>query len=447
MSSIRPTQPFRFLDLPGEIRNNIYDLLLCSWEDQLEQDSSRVVNLSRRCPSYPAASLLRANKQIHSEASDYMIKHNQFVRITCRNIDVRTLLLSSGVPVITTDARKVDQHEGYVMQMTLSKPVFSSSIIHWGEFEIMMLRSDLPRLCESLDIESVMADANSSAREHTSIHAEIKLNYAYARFFTPKIQERLLSPISDSLRGIANLRIMGPIDPVLAQSVAAEVSKPRWTHPDETLEEIGTGVDVGKRQWQQNDFYTAAESWSYAMRTLERMRHSSSWLGLKEAGGEDFVNKTADLYFTLNLFHAQFLQVDMAGDNASMPLVQRNGKQAILHLRKCETASARFAQHVDATWVPSNQQRAKMLFRHAKCLRLMRDSSARVKAVTMVEQAALLAPNDVTIRDEKDATLAWNAEIEENVRVMEQQISTQAQQESRTSLWSSLWVAVAELAS
>ncbi|KAI4708003.1 hypothetical protein J4E89_007121 [Alternaria sp. Ai002NY15] len=446
MSCTQATQPFRFLDLPGEIRNNIYDLLLCSWEDELEQDPSMSSKLSRRSPSNPSPSLLRANKQIYAEASDYMIKRNQFVRITCRGLDSRNLFLGEGIPVITTDARKVSVFDGHVMHITLSKPAFTPSPFQFSEFEIMMLRSDLPKLCEQLDIETVMADANSTTTEHASINATIRLNYAQTRFFTPKIQERLLEPIATCLRGIPNMRISGFVDPALADSVRTQVAQPRWTDPESTIEEIGTGVDVGKRQWQQSNFYAASESWAYAMRTLERMRHSSSWAGLQKAGGEDFVNKTADLYFTLNLFHAQFLQVDMANDASQGPLVQRNGRVAIAHLRKCETAAARFAQHAGATWTPSNAQSAKMLYRHARCLRLMRDEKSSVKAVTLIEEAAALQPTDLAIRDEKDAVLTWEAELEEARRVSVEQ-NQQAQQLERRGVWSSIWGAVAELAS
>jgi hypothetical protein len=440
MSSYQPIQPFRFLDLPGEIRNSVYDLLLCSWNDELELEPGSISQVSRRCPSYPASALLRANKQIHGEASDYMIKRNQFVRITCRGLDVRKLFLEDGIPVVSTDAYEVNRFQGYVMHMTLSKPVFAPSQFAFAEYEILMLRADLPKLCEKLDVESVMTDANATTSEHAALNASIKFNYAYARFLTPKIQEHLLQPIASLLRGLPSLKINGPVDAALAKSVMDEVTKPRWTDPEATLGEIHTGVDVGKRQWQQNNFYTASESWNYAMRTLERMRHSSSWLGLQKTGGEDFVNNTADLYFTLNLLSAAFLQVDMASDAVQSALLKRNGKASLQHLRKCETASARFAQHASATWIPSNQQQGKMMYRQAKCLRLMRDASSRVKAVTLIEQAAVLAPNDMAIRDEKDAVGMWNEEIENAMqsiaRDFAQDIALEAKQ--RGSIWSSI---------
>ncbi|KAH5218481.1 hypothetical protein HBI81_135140 [Parastagonospora nodorum] len=445
MSSHQAIQPFRFLDLPGEIRNNVYDLLLCSWNDEPEHDPHSISKVSRRSLSYPASPLLRVSKQIHSEASDYMVKRNQFVRVTCRGLDVRNLFLEDGIPVVSANPHEVSRFQGYVMHMTLSKPMFAPSPFAFTEYEMMMLRADLPNLCGKLDVESVMTDANATTSEHTSLHASIKFNYAYSRFFTPKIQEHLLQPIATLLRGVPNLKITGPVDATLAKTVAEEVAKPRWTDPEATLGEIHTGVDVGKRQWQQNNYYTAAESWNYSMRTLERMRHSSSWLGLQKTGGEDFVNKTADLYFTLNLLSAAFLQVDMASDLAQSALIGRNGKASLHHLRKCETASARFAQHAGATWIPSNQQQGKMMYRQAKCLRLMRDGAARVKAVTLIEQAATLAPNDIAIRDEKDTIACWNEEIEEAMRSLEQQ-QIEVETVQNGSIWSSMWAAISELA-
>lgn len=438
-------QPFRFLDLPGEIRNSIYDLLLCSWNDEPEYDPSMPSSLSRRVSSSPSTAILLANRQINAEASDYMIKRNQFVRITCRGMDVGNLFQGEGIPVITTNARSISLFDGHVMHITLSKPALVPSPFQFSEFEMMMLRSDLPKLCEQLDIESVMSDANSTTSEHTSIQASIRLDYAQTRFLDPAIQERLLQPLAAALRGVPNLKLLGPVDPALAAAVKAEVAKPRWTEPEATIEEIGTGVDVGKRQWQQNSFYSASQSWAYALRTLERMRHSSSWLGLQKAGGEEFVNKIADLYFTLNLLHAQFLQMDMANDGSQGASMQRSGSLAFQHLRKCETASARFAQHAGATWAPSNQQSAKMLFRQARCLRLMGHAASSVQAVTLIEQAASLAPTDMAIRDEKDAVLAWEGELAESRRLLAEQ--AQAAQPERLSFWQSFLSALTELAS
>ena len=442
-----PSLPFRFLDLPGELRNNIYDLLLCSWNDEIEYEPKFVGGLRKRSLVHDATALLRTNKQVHNEASDYMMKRNQFVRVTCRGLDINSLFLGDEmIPAITTDSRKARQFESYLMHVTLSKPATTSGPIDFSETEIMMLRADLPALCRQLDIESAMADANARASEHLSISTTVSFNPFHREMFTTAIQQHLLEPIAAHLRGISNLSISGPISTTIAQAVISQVAQPRWTDPQATLDSIHTGTDVGKRQWQNLDFYSASASWAYSMRTLERMRHSTSWAGLQKAGGEDFVNKTADLYFTLNLFHAQFLQVDMANDASQGPLVQRNGRVAIGHLRKCETAAARFAQHAGATWTPSNVQSAKMLYRHARCLRLMRDEKSSVKAVTLIEEAAALQPTDLAIRDEKDAVGNWQAEVDELLRVRQVQ-EEEAVMLQRASWWASVRAVVSELAS
>ncbi|KAJ4323838.1 hypothetical protein N0V94_001622 [Neodidymelliopsis sp. IMI 364377] len=439
-------QPFRFLDLPGEIRNSVYDLLLCSWNDKSEYEPEFVGGLRKRSPSYDAMALLRTNKQVHAEAFDYTMRRNQFVRVTCKGLDIDNLFLGDErIPAVTTDQRKARQFEGYLMHLTLSKPAILASALNFSEHEIMVLRADLPYLCRQLDIESAMTEANATANEHLSIHASISFNPFHSEMLTPAIQQHLLEPIASYVRGISDLNISGPVSTQIAAGVISQVAQPRWTDPKATLESIHTGTDVGKRQWQNNDFYSASESWAYSMRTLERMRHSSSWLSLKQMGGQDFVNSTADLYFTLNLLRAAFLQVDMTSNHTHRAIAERNGAMSWQHLRKCETASARFAQHADATWTPSNEQASKMLFRQARCLRLMRTSVNVVKAVTLVELAAALAPNDPAIRDEKDAVLNWQAQIEDIQRAMQQAQVDQVTK--RTSLWSYIRSTLSELAS
>ncbi|KAF2127651.1 hypothetical protein P153DRAFT_294727 [Dothidotthia symphoricarpi CBS 119687] len=451
MSAQQSSQAFRFMDLPGEIRNNVYDLLLCSWDEDLEQDQNSNGTFSRRFLKYPATALLRTSKQVHSEASDYMAKRNQFVHITCRGMDIRRLFLHE-VPVVTSDERKTSQFMEYAMHLTLTKPMLSSTTFDPSEYKLMVLCSDLPFLCEKLDIESAMMDVNVTADEHRSIRAEIGFNHTYAPLSIAKFQERLLRPIATLVRGIPNLSIRGPVDSILARAVIEETAKPRWTDPDAILGEIRTGVDVGKRQWQQNNYYMASESWNYSMRTLERMRHSSSWVKLRETGGEDFVNSTADLYFTLNLLSAQFIQVDMENES-DQTFIKSSGNIAIQHLQKCRMTSARFALHAAATWTPNNMQQAKMMYRHAKCLRLMKDSANGAKALRLIQAAVALSPlGDRVLEKEEKDILEWNVDIRAETvmagMIEDARQDTHAQSQSILgSLWSYVWSGISELAS
>ncbi|KAF2998920.1 hypothetical protein E8E13_006053 [Curvularia kusanoi] len=441
-----PTMPFRFLDLPGELRNNIYDLLLCSWNEEVEYEPRFVGGLRKRSLAYDAMALLRTNKQIHNEASDYMMKRNQFVRVTCRGLDINSLFLGDEmIAAITTDSRKARQYENYLMHITLSKPATTSNPVNSTETEIMLLRADLPALCRDLDIETAMTDVNAQARSHLSISATVSLNPLHAALLTPAIQHHLLSPLATHLRGISPLTLRGPVSIPLAHSITTSIALPRWTDPKATLDSIHTGTDVGKRQWQRSSFPAASASWSHALRSLERMRHSSSWLVLRASGGEDFVNSTADLYFTLNLLHAAVLQQEMASPHTNRATLRTNAQACWAHLRKCETAAARFAQHADATWSPSNEQASMMLFRQARCLRLLGVSADVGRAVEAVEQAVVLAPNDLAIREEGVRVAQWRKEVDELVRVS--RVRAEAEEVQRVSWWGTLRAVVGELAS
>jgi hypothetical protein len=77
------TQPFRFKDLPGKIRNKIYKLLLCSFESFSEDDNGQnviPVNLTPLRDSVQTEILL-VNKAIREEARHEMSKNNLFIMV------------------------------------------------------------------------------------------------------------------------------------------------------------------------------------------------------------------------------------------------------------------------------------------------------------------------------------------------------------------------------
>lgn len=71
---------FRFLDLPREVRDKIYGILLCTFPqpDAVTPDMNTLEHFS--------PSILRVNKQMYSEGYNVMIKVNRFVLVTCNGI-------------------------------------------------------------------------------------------------------------------------------------------------------------------------------------------------------------------------------------------------------------------------------------------------------------------------------------------------------------------------
>lgn len=126
MAATKPT--FRFMELPGEIRNHIYRELLCSFDyeyypngypNQLarilrqETKSNGVHHISHSIDT----NILLVSRTVHREAYDIMVKTNRFIRIQSWNYNLSTFLVWSQLPVVTMDRQHTAQFEGYVLQM------------------------------------------------------------------------------------------------------------------------------------------------------------------------------------------------------------------------------------------------------------------------------------------------------------------------------------------
>lgn len=119
----RAEQPFRFMDLPGELRNKVYALLLCSFgstpdrarerSDAFLDDRSGLLHVVD-LPHTNNPTILRTNSQIHREACNVMIKTNRFIRVRLTQaLPLRKIICCLGVAVVATGHRAA-QSSGYV---------------------------------------------------------------------------------------------------------------------------------------------------------------------------------------------------------------------------------------------------------------------------------------------------------------------------------------------
>jgi hypothetical protein len=127
-----PQEPFRFMDLPAEIRNKIYRELLCNFTCDTEPDGrldSILARLMREkelingvCEAAPdvTISILLANRQIYREAYDVTVKTNQFIRVRGRDFNFSELLVRGQLPVVTMDRARAAQFRGYLLCMDLT---------------------------------------------------------------------------------------------------------------------------------------------------------------------------------------------------------------------------------------------------------------------------------------------------------------------------------------
>jgi hypothetical protein len=95
-------EPFRFLDLPAELRNNIYGLLLCSFgEPSSALDNNFFPCLRTISTSSVDPTILRTSSQIYREAYDTMLKTNQFIKVNCTSgLGLTTILRNKRIPTV-----------------------------------------------------------------------------------------------------------------------------------------------------------------------------------------------------------------------------------------------------------------------------------------------------------------------------------------------------------
>jgi hypothetical protein len=94
-------QPFRFMDLPRELRDKIYRNLLCSFISPLDSDSGlAIMNHSLNID------ILCTSSKVYEEAHDVMIKTNQFVHVRSGGgLPISGLFTGHSIPSLVSGAQ------------------------------------------------------------------------------------------------------------------------------------------------------------------------------------------------------------------------------------------------------------------------------------------------------------------------------------------------------
>jgi hypothetical protein len=449
-------QPFRLLDLPGEIRNKIYQEVLCSFDSApirpsanalLQNHDSSQTGLCTVTHSIETAVLL-TSKQVHREAYDVMVKRNQFIKVTTIDVPMSSLLLPFQVPIVTLDRAHTEQFHGYVISLSMSaiiggwvdEPLDSDDEGGMGNrgvgyhappagtgprFNFMVLGRDWEALCYMLSWADACIEGFSWAVKivlHLNPYAtEPDDSSAYkasiADFFTTKNQETLLNPFRNQVSGLTAVTVTGAVDVDLAQSVVVQVHAPLYTDSREALRDLNATKASANALYTAQNFTAATAEWSTAIMKLNRVYKSASWPGLLEDGGPEFATSLEECYFTTSLDRTQGKLRAMQVPNTSPATIVALGWEAVRAWEEYSVMGKKL-KYNGSSYEPPTDLQIKCSYLHALCWRLMGSATdnpevvrdALRSAAGLIVEALRLAPHDPVVAFEGKLIMAWMRE-------------------------------------
>lgn len=226
-------------DMPQEIRDQIYALLLCSFGPP-KQILKRLRFPLNVTVHRTHTAILLFNHEAHREAYDTMVKTNRFIVIrTNTALSLIKLIKASTVTVVTTNAQHISQFDGYLLDVTLSESKSSPKSSDEPQMSAMILLRDLPSFCETLNRSIADTAVTVDVKVAPLLEEPIPVYKDTLHvFISQELQRSLLAPFSAYIRAVPDVRVHGHVSPQLAITTVKDMRKDEWSDPREFLQKI-----------------------------------------------------------------------------------------------------------------------------------------------------------------------------------------------------------------
>lgn len=449
-----PTEPFRFLDLPGEIRNKIYGIFLTvatkarplcrnfwsvpgpgtdsepdtaspeefatdSEEEEEEEDSSdQEINPSYEYKFGLETQILRTCRSIKAEAG-YVLRQNLFVKLTFRVGVVEELwFCHTGVPFIQLDLKHQKQFKLFVLSHQINAP---DRLLEKPRIYIFLHR-DLDQFCTALSQHQPGIVQHRSLLSHV-----VTLRYPFAgstppgleSFFNTGLQENLVAPYRARLRDLPHFTVKGTIPQDLKLAIENEVLRPFPRDPAGVIHEVrkltAEGIHFfhnGRGLLTSRDGTAAAsEYWNQALKMIDRAMLDASCRDMRTEGGIQFLNRLVALSFNLNSNKAGDYLKCMRYHADNQTLLEEFG---LKHSEAVLDAMCIMNKYCESTWRPTPEQMAKLAYRTAVRCRLGGEPEPLMLtyAEAAIQQGLILMPDDDNIKKEEKRIARWRRQLQ-----------------------------------
>jgi len=249
--------PFRFLDLPAEIRNQIYSEVLCTANSRHEPSSESP-------PEYRfSLGILRANRQVYHEAKNIFLD-NVFIKITIPWPEAISHIQNEGKVSTVATGKAAEACQNFYLQVAIdsaeSPPLsqsFGDNVI--SAFSIITTLEDLSafaQVWQFSNLEHVLA-----LNPHLQLDLNVKDPRDPSRPVPKSVQERLLLPFG-VIKDLYTLSFQSakgllPLDSAVIDALKKAQRTPEPT-PEQCIERALALKDEGNRLVVAEKSYRAA---------------------------------------------------------------------------------------------------------------------------------------------------------------------------------------------
>lgn len=349
----RDEQPFRFMDLPEEIKAQVYELLLCCFDSTpLPTEVDTYMERPRRLPRLSHSidtAILRTNKEIYRGAYEVMVKRNKFIHVRFEGVfndAVSICLAAYGVPVITVKPAAASLFPGYVLNAIidvhpatlLDGPpedldyLTGSAINIFHPADWILLGRDWETFCRMLGtIDNRLSKFTIAMR--LSFTLNVERVHLFSDSFARSTQMQLLGPMEEHLRGFYNMFINGTTEHALVSRILATVSKPRYTNHSELLDDMESFEQAGNDFRDTGNPSKAMEQWVEGIRRCRSALCEQRTSRTRRDVNMQILRKIVALASTLRTNCIDVLIEDLNNDTIDEKVRSNKGQLALNHLQ------------------------------------------------------------------------------------------------------------------